>query len=482
VLPPFSASTTTHTWRRRWWRRRLTPRELRRDLQNVARVTGVDVKTIVLTPALTRAIRVLTVVALAAILGGCSGGSSPTPVEACADRPRASLEKPASAPSEPLLALLGLPDTAVILARLDPLSLEPVSRRVEVGEYHHAWSLSPDGSRLALGVSSGGSYLSPSRRIERRIGIMIVDVQAMKVVGEVATGIAAETVAWLTPRRLVASLQRDGTVLVDPETGKILRRWPAFSFPDASARTRGSLVMLFGAPLESAAASPVRLAVVDASGRLRSVTLDQIRVGGDGFDDRAGLAVDSERARAYVAAADAPVAEVDLRTMRVAYHLELSWPEVERKDMLRGRQRRALWIGEGQLAVFGRDVTVAGGVNLAATPAGVTLIDTGEWSACMLDERASQAALGANGLLIMYGPGPPVSRGEAGAGVRAYSVGRGEVFQLLEGEQVWDVQVVGDHAYVRTPRAVPVIDTRSGKVVTKRTPAHELVDVIAGMP
>lgn len=118
-------------------------------------------------------------------------------------------------------------------------------------------------------------------------------------------------------------------MLIDPVIGTITDRWPDFSYPDASARTKDSLVMLAG-PVDdtSEGSAAARLAVVDARAGLRSVALERIRLrvrvaNGIWHRDRAGLAVDQERARAYVFAAGAPVAEVDLPTLRVSYHPEL---------------------------------------------------------------------------------------------------------------------------------------------------------------
>ena len=170
-----------------------------------------------------------------AALAGCARAERP-PIEVCADGADASSAATTRATSRPILGMLMLPNTAVVLARLDPLSLRPVSRPVEVGEYHDTWSVSPDRSRIAVGTGGQG------------IGIEIVDLKAMKVVRQIQTGIAAEEVGWLAPRLLVAGLQRGGTVLVDPSTGRILRRWRHLSDPQVSARTPDGLVVLFPGP------------------------------------------------------------------------------------------------------------------------------------------------------------------------------------------------------------------------------------------
>jgi hypothetical protein len=161
--------------------------------------------------------------------------------------------------------------------------------------------------------------------------------------------------------------------------------------------------------------------------------------------------------------------------MRVSYRLELAGSG----STLTAQQRGALWLAGGRIAVYGRDLTAAGGGKLSADPAGVTLINTRDWSACTLDERASRATVAA-GRLLTYGPGSPVSRREPGIGLRAYAVDRREVFHLFEGEQVWDVKVVAGDAYVRTATAVHVVDVRSGKFFATIARPPELAAVIGG--
>lgn len=325
---------------------------------------------------------------------------------------------------------------------------------------------------------------------------MIVDLVAMKVVQEVETGIAAEALGWLAPRLLVAGLpdplisggrpRRGGTVLVDPVTGKVLRRWARLSFPLASARIQSGLVMLVaGSPADApeGTAAP-RLAAVDARGRLRSVALERIQLAlRQGVQwDEAGLAVDPRRARAYVFAADAPVAEVDLRTMQVSYHrleplFSSAGSEGQRTGALSWRSRRALWLGGGQVLVFGRDdLGAVGGEDFEAIEAGATLVDTATWSSCELDASAGGAAFVA-GRVLVYGRGQPASRG-----LRAYTVEGREAFHLLDREHVWGVQAAGDVAYVRTRSTVYVVDVRTGSVLRKIVPPPELVDVIVGAP
>jgi hypothetical protein len=435
----------------------------------------------------------ITAAATFVALTACAG-NEPPPVEACARAPAKPSATATVRPNKPFLGMLALPDTGVILARLDPLSLEPVSRQVELGEYHHAWSLSPDRSQLALGVSAPGRT--------GRVGIVVIDVNSLKVVREIETGGAAEALAWLTPDRLAASLVLEGTVLVNPLSGRILHRWPRLSEPLASARTPDGLVLLFpGQPMSTAeheATAAPRLAVVNAEGRLRSITLDRIPLHvrsrhGIGFADGAGLTLDPSRARAYIVAADAPAADVDLRSLHVSYHrLEplflapgaLRGAKIQPNDV-GARIRRAVWLGTGHALVFGRDLVPASGEDVTTIAAPATLVDTTSWSSCTLDASAGGAAF-VGGRVLVYGGGDSASRG-----LRAYTVDAHADFHLVDRKLVWDVQASGNLAYVRgrvlmvspqggTRSRVYVVDVGSGKVLSEIRPPGDLVDVVAG--
>lgn len=384
-----------------------------------------------------------------------------------------------AAPARPLLVLTKSPKSGVVLERVDPLSLERLSPYVPVGEYHDAWSLSPDGSHLALGVSSGQSLLLPSSPLRGRIGIYIVDLQAMELVREVQTGIAAGALGWLAPSRLVAALLRGGTVLVDPLEGTILRRWHGFSSPDASARTPNGLVMVFGGSASTPRGTVIpRLAVADARGRFRRVVLERIHLAVHPrvyYADRPGLAVDSSRDRAFVFAAGAPAATVDLRTMRVSYHRLASEPSVSPTKRVLARDRRALWLGDGRVLVFGYDsLSRASHDSFASVPAGARLIDTATWKTRLLDPMADSAVSTA-GMILAYR-----SRGQERDGLRMYTVDGRRVATLLDGEHVNDVVVAGGWAYVRTQNALYLLDVVSKRIVNTIVPRFELIGVIAG--
>jgi hypothetical protein len=439
--------------------------------------------------------RNLALLATAAVVGvglGACRHASQAGIDTCGKSEVAAPAPSSPLPTRPFVAVVQrTPASSAMLARFGPVSLRRLSPQIEIGEYHRTWSISPDGRQLALGVSAGSaSATQPPRPLRRRIGIYIVDLETMKLVGELQTGVAAVAVEWLGPRLLAAALQRGGTVFLDPRTGRIVRRWRAFSFPDASAPARDGLVLLFPKVREAGASAPLirvsgppRLAIVDAGGRLQSVTLKRIQLGiaeiaGTFYEDRAALAVDPVRGRAYVAAADGPVAEVALRTMRVTYH-EVPRPATEDEGVVRARQRRALWLGGDKLAVFGVNLGAAENDPFAAAPAGVFVIDTADWNACVLDAKAGGAAVAA-GQLMTYAGTRATAADANQRGLRGYSRGSRDAWQVLDDRHVWDVDIVGAYAYARTERALYVVDTTSRRILATVARPLEVVDVIHG--
>jgi hypothetical protein len=384
--------------------------------------------------------------------------------------------------------------TPSTLARLDPLTLEPAGPQVPIGEYHRAAILSPDGVRLAVATGGPGG------------GIQIVDVERMEILHSVHTGIAAEALAWLTPDRVLGALQCNpansagrgcGIVLVDGVTGKIVRRWPEtendtqllpvhppLSGPKPVATTRHGVVFLLGHAREIAAA---RLVLITKAEEFRSVSLSPIQVGlyqtsslrgrPLGPDASAGLAVDPAGERAFVVGAESTVAEIDLSTMNVRYH-EVTGLERRSKVGV----RRAFWLPDGGIAVFGYDLVVpTGDGRVTMLPAGVRIIDTMTWRARTIDAQASTAALAAGSLLV-YG-------GEL-LGVTAYNPDGRERFRLFGDEQVREVYPDGAHAYVVTRKTagdsgryrVRVISAATGTLIRETIPSERLVDLISREP
>jgi hypothetical protein len=380
------------------------------------------------------------------------------------------------------------PPARTFVARLDPLTLEPTGPRVSVDEYHWIAATSPDGSQLA--VATGG----PACKIR------IIDIARMEMQHRVQAGIAAEALAWLRPGRVVAALACNpaniagrgcGIVLVDSNSGGIVRRWPeteaddqtlrfepGFFAPKTVAKTPFGVLFLLGHATEVTAA---RLVLIDDKEELRSLSLPSIRAGRHrptvsnlapfGPQKSAGLAIHSAGDRAYVIGTEPTIAEIDLKSFQVREH------QVEGFD--RGSDfsvRRAFWM-DGQIVVYGVDQSAGADGSLAGrTPAGVRAVDIASWRARTIDAHASQATAAA-GTLLAYG-------GES-RGLTGYSPDGNERFRLFADDDspVASVHVDGRYAYAisvdRQQGAVRarVVDVAAGKLVREVTPSARLIDL-----
>lgn len=411
--------------------------------------------------------------AVVVLMVGACGISRPS-VPVCAPVPDPSSAATAAHPKEPVYGITrdidG--DGSAVLARRDALSFQPVSRSIAVPEYHDAWALSPDGKQIALGISAPSSEFGGR---QGRVGVLLVDLTTMRVLRGIETGIAADALAWLTPTRLVAGLLREGTVLIDPRTGTIVTRWPEFSDPQASAQTDDALVMLAGPDPDTTAdtaTAPVRLAVVDASAGLRTVSLERIELrsqfaDGTHYSDRAGLAVDPTHKRALVVAAGSPIAEVDLRTLRVTYHSNVLEDVQATNDVL-AHTRNALWLRDERFLVFGRDVRPSG-----EFAAGASIIDTADWTSCSINAEAGKATISPDRLLLYAdGAGP-------GVGLRGYTVTGRPAFQLFAGDHLSNVFVAAGRAYIQNMRRFRVVDASTGEILSDIPASFQIADLIS---
>jgi hypothetical protein len=153
------------------------------------------------------------------------------------------------------------------------------------------------------------------------------------------------------------------------------------------------------------------------------------------------MAVDPARLVAYVVGAGAPVAAVDLRTMRAARH------RVAAPALLRD----------------------------AGCP---RLVDTRTWAARLIARRAGAARLAGHRLLV-YDGRHPSGRPYAGSGLRVYDRSGRLRRTLLPGLRVGDVQVAGSRAYARTTRGLRVVDLRRGRVIARLPRERRDIDLIA---
>jgi hypothetical protein len=389
-----------------------------------------------------------------------------------------------SATSQLLGLRYGRLDTWLI--RLDPRTLETIpGRKLALGRYLSGWSFSPDRSRLAFGSQGVAFNDSPA-------ALRIIDPTKLATVRDVPLGIDGYVAAthWVGMDRLQAvvrssSPEGDFVLLVDAAEGRVLQRQPMEGSVGAIGRAKGALILL----LESPTFGPVGLAVADGAGSVRSVKLDRIEAGRSVTDppnsylqhDRAGLAVDAAGGRAYVVAAGDPVAEVDLASLSVAYHVPAQpvsllgrlhdWaePRAQAKALLFRSVRGALWLGDGQLAVVGMNGTAHWTKNRFAVkmvPSGLQVIDTLDWSSRVVDPSSSDLEVARNALLSWGSSWD--SETQKGTGLTVFGSHGERRFHLFGAQPVYGAQVVNGRAFVWRQAVEPgyaIVSLRTGKVL-----------------
>jgi hypothetical protein len=358
-----------------------------------------------------------------------------------------------------LLGLLSRGRTSE-LVRVEPRSLRLLGPRVPVGLHDFPWSRSPDGARVVLGSGRARS-------------IRFVDVRRLRGGRRLTVDGFVAALAWVAPRRvLVAAAGRCcpqplRALVVDPERGIVRSRAVARGGVLGAARSRRGLVLLLGA---QGRIRPARLAVVGPQGGVRSVELPGVRAGSrqlrPGLAEyrTPGLAVDRAGNRAFVVGASpAVVAEVDLPTLRVAYHRPVERRLADGGNAI-GAARRAVWL-DGALALTGHDDRVENG-KPTSEPAGLGLVDAGDWSSRTLDPDVRVAAQ-AGGLLVAWGAEDTALVAYARDGTERLRIARTPAAGGLQ--LAWPYAYRGaDSAY--RPHRADVVDLRSGRILRAHVP------------
>jgi hypothetical protein len=196
--------------------------------------------------------------------------------------------------------------------------------------------------------------------------------------------------------------------VIDPSAAKVRTRHGFRGWLVSYERTATGVAVLLGPERRL---GPARLLVADASGGLRSITLEPIAAGATNPRVRParyrqpGLTVDPTGRRAYVVAArDRPlVASVELASGQVEYHEPTEAPTARAaKGNIDVRWREARWLGSDSIAVTGfRSRPARRGSRFPSPeePYGVRLIDTSDWSIRTLAEKPNQLWTGGDRLL-----------------------------------------------------------------------------------
>lgn len=409
-----------------------------------------------------------------------------------------------STPAGPLLGIVHHRRVAR-LVRVDPRSLRAFRRPVVPLGGVSSWAFSPDRSRLAVGRTHGGTR-------NPRTSVRFVRVRGMRTAGDVQLGTGEmNELTWIAPNR-VLSLQRIccgslDIVALDVSARRVVRRASMTGEVIRRETTRDALLLLV---TSSQRIEPVRLVLADAEGELRTVVIQKIWGGRAVPEDYTAdsvvrysypaLAVDPDGNRAFVFSAGRDVAEVDLASLSVEYHtLEepsslfgrfWNWFEPDaRGKASEGPSRYARWLGEGLIALTGKDEYAyrdqAGGLQLREEPAGLKLVDTRDWTVRTLDEDADYVRVAGDLLLATRFSWDSAARTLNGMGLAGYTIDGEKRFHLFDEKLLFDVVVYRTRAYVRLgeynafvvpPKVYEVVDLSSGRVLGTRTaPLPELL-------
>jgi hypothetical protein len=299
----------------------------------------------------------------------------------------------------------------------------------------------------------------------------------MRRVGHVGTRNGQiRALAWLTPNRVVG-VEETGIFVVDPGARRLVQARATEGQVIGVGRTREALVLLL-APDDGI--GPATLALLDATGAYRTVVLQRISAGlryplqadePPGEHRYPGLAVDAVGGRAYVVGGGEPVAEIDLRSLAVTYHqpsrpISLfgrlrAWlqPSAQAKGPLLGSTRRALWLGNGRLAVTGQDGR-PGRDGVVVHPAGLALVDTRTWAVETLHRDATTATAAAGTLLASSAGSPNLP----GIGLRGYDFDGDQRFHLFAARAVSVLERLDERVFVHDGATTYAVDARMGRV------------------
>jgi hypothetical protein len=350
-----------------------------------------------------------------------------------------------------------------LLVPYDPVRLVPSGPVIRMGHFAQSWSISADRSRL---VAAAGWRVTKGEPA----AIRFVDLATGRIEGTLSfpgefRRISAT--AWVRGRVLVvvSGSSSTGVYSVDPERRRTIAH---VEFPGVlvlGERAPNNVVLLL-APSDRI--GPATITIVDQRLRVQTVLLDRIDAGstatgaGENYRmriRRPGLALAASAQRAFVFAADAPTASINLRTLAVHYmplrRIATASKQVE------GWVRAAVTLGDGRIVVTGVDYGAGAGV-------GVWLVDPKDWTERLLDSTPDGFRV-AGGLLFV--------RGEGGVGLRMLRP-TGDTVELFRTGSVDRVTVIGPRAFVTffgKSHTAAVIELGTRRVVRHTVPAHLLV-------
>jgi hypothetical protein len=342
---------------------------------------------------------------------------------------------------------------SVSFVKLDALTLKPVSKAAPVGTSNPSF----------VGTVAGGGRAAIATGYA---AIRFLDFKKMRWESRIAYPGAPAAALWNYANKLV-TLNRSSTaevIVLDPTKHRIgAIRGLGGSL--AASVVSGDGIVAVIAPLDGI--GPSKLAVIDDVGRVRTTVLPQIRAGSETTNngetqrfEYPALAV--RQNQALVIAADGTIDDVQLSTLDVSVRsVARSLAHVGKQA--NGSTRTAQFVDANTVAVTGGDASFDGTVQ-RSSPAGLSLIDTRDWSVLKLD--SDTVGLAPNG----FGPGCIVCTNVLvvyGAnGLAGYDSDGALKFRLFSGTNVRPAAVAAGYVYLGFGTHFTIVDTWSGKVVS----------------
>jgi hypothetical protein len=225
--------------------------------------------------------------------------------------------------------------------------------------------------------------------------LTVVDLVHLRRLGAVATDVPGDAAlgwSWVGRSRLLligtAGEAATEVLAVDVGARRVVRRQRLDGVVQGYVRLLNGLALLLS---PANAIGRARLVVSDADAGLRTVTLTEISAGFKQLEDTNGSGPRVEQA--------VPGITADPAGQRV-YVVPAGAPPLAEAKVVSGPWRNALWLGDGLLAVTGRDGSATG--QHMEIPSGLELIDTANWTVRQVD-RHSTTAMPAAGRLLAFG-------------------------------------------------------------------------------
>jgi hypothetical protein len=395
---------------------------------------------------------------------------------ACGGTDEAATPPPAPAAPPPSDALLATWSDASgsELFWADGRTLEPVNDdSYTIPFFYGAAELSPNGAMVAVGGNETGV-------------VDIVDLERMRSLGEIDLPSATwvERLHWVEPDRIlavlwgnrpqVAALQPGARKPIDVHEleGTIVKSTPA-----------GTGIALLLAPADGIGAA--RLAVFDGE-EVRYVDLPGVRAGWDESGDQEeyrarqllpALAVDPSGGRAVVVSPGNRAVEVDLASLATTSHDLVqpaslldrfrNWLEPGAwAKLIDGPELNAVWLPSGLIAVSGVRFATDG-TDVNATPAGLSLVDPGDWSVRQVSDAPSWVTFRGGALL-----GSAWDEQTGAQSVHVFGPDGAPRFEVERRGQADLSQTAGEHLYISTQDGAKyeIVDLATGETVARAAP------------